>query len=508
MLMLGRRRRSVLLVAVGSAAALTACSSGSDSGLSAKAEMERVSAPATLKKSCTDQLCKGERGGAAFEIRLPTTWNGTLLIWSHGYRAADAIPADPTAPAGAMEQPVHTAEAAPADEVAETLLHQGYALAGSANKTNGWAVQDSVTANEDLYSYFRSTFGTPNRVYVWGASLGGLATQVLAEKHPDWISGSAPLCAPLAGTNLNLDLALDVAYSVKTLFDPQLKLSGFVSNDEAVHNWEHAAAALVAAAKSGKPQAIAGLLTIRAISGAPDQTKDQDGSTATSTGTAIVESVLNALGYATFGRYELEQRVGGNPSGNAGVDYSARLTEADSALIDAAAPGQLDFVLAKLARGARVTPDSAAREKADQLANPNGKITVPTLTMHTVDDPLVLAANENVYAHRVDASDSKAELQAFLTRPPLKYTSAPYGAGHCNFTADELIAVVSLLDGWVRTGSYPASGAIATALNYSLDNGETDKNTPASIDAGTATTGYAPSDLPPAWPNHEAENVG
>jgi hypothetical protein len=34
--------------------------------------------------------------------------------------------------------------------------------------------------------------------------------------------------------------------------------------------------------------------------------------------------VLTALGYGTFGRYEIEQRVGGNPSGNADADYAAR----------------------------------------------------------------------------------------------------------------------------------------------------------------------------------------
>ncbi|WP_270889455.1 hypothetical protein [Pedococcus sp. 5OH_020] len=501
MRMPGKGRRPLLLLAAGSVVALGACST--QSGLTSRAEQERVSSPGSLSKACTDALCKGERNGAAFEIRLPAKWNGTLLLWSHGYRAADAVPADPTDPSS-TQQPVRSAEVAGADQVAEALLDKGYALAGSANKTNGWAVLDSVAANEDLYSYFKGTFGTPNRVYVWGASLGGLSTQVLAEKHPEWVSGSAPLCAPLAGTNLNLDLALDVAYGVKTLFDPSLKLNGFASNQEAVAAWEHAADTLVAAARKGSPDAIAGLLTLKAITGAPDKTKDQDGSTTTSTGTAIVESVLNALGYATFGRYELEQRVGGNPSGNEGVDYGSRLSTDDRRLIETAAPGKLDGIVTKLARGRRVSPDAAARAKADQLGNPTGRISVPTLTMHTVADPLVLAANENVYGQRVDASRSSSELAGFLTRPPLKYKDAPYGAGHCNFTLEEAVGVVDLLDGWVRNGTYPASGAIAAELGFSLDGGD-GSNTPKAIDEGAATTGYAPSELPPAWPNPQAK---
>jgi pimeloyl-ACP methyl ester carboxylesterase len=490
----------VLLVAVGSVLAVGACSS--PTGVTTRVDQERLAAPAALMRACTDSLCKGERNGAPFEIRLPQKWNGTLLLWSHGYRAAATVPLNPLDPSS-TEPPVRTAEVALSDSVAQELLSKGYALAGSANKANGWAVQDSVAANEDLYAYFSKTFGAPNRVYVWGVSLGGLSTQVLAEKHPDWVAGSAPLCAPLAGTNLNLDLALDVAYGVKTLFDPSLKLTGFTSNDEAVANWEHAAKALVAAAKSGSPDAIAGLLTLKAITGAADKTQDQDGSTTTSTGTAIVESVLNALGYATFGRYELEQRVGGNPSGNAGTDYGARVADSDRALINAAAPGKLDGILARLAGGARVTPNPTARSKADALGNPSGHIAMPTLTMHTLDDPLVLAANENVYGKRVDASKASGELAGFLTRPPVKYTAAPYGAGHCNFTTQEQVGVIDLLDRWVRNGAYPASGAIATELGFSQDGGQ-GSNTPTAIDNGTATTGYDPSDLPPAWPNPQA----
>ena len=64
------------------------------------------------------------------------------------------------------------------------------------------------------------------------------------------MSGVAPMCGVLGGTNLNLDLALDVAYAVKTLIYPQLKLTGFASNDEAVANWEGAPKAIVAAGRT------------------------------------------------------------------------------------------------------------------------------------------------------------------------------------------------------------------------------------------------------------------
>ena len=48
---------------------------------------------------------------------------------------------------------------------------------------------------------------------------------------------------------------------------------------------------------------------------APAQTKTYDGSTIESQVRARAESILTALGYGTFGRYEIEQRVGGQRVG-------------------------------------------------------------------------------------------------------------------------------------------------------------------------------------------------
>ena len=54
--------------------------------------------------------------------------------------------------------------------------------APSAYASNGWAVADGIKAGEDLHAFFAETVGKPNRT--WGASLGGLITQALAECNP------------------------------------------------------------------------------------------------------------------------------------------------------------------------------------------------------------------------------------------------------------------------------------------------------------------------------------
>jgi pimeloyl-ACP methyl ester carboxylesterase len=425
--------------------------------------------------SCDKVACTGEIKGAPYEIKLPTTkWNGTLIIYNHGYRVAQPAPPDFAAvDRSALPTGDYT-------DVIDSLLAQGYAIAGSAFKTNGWDTLDAVADDEALHQFFVDKVGEPTRVYVMGDSLGGLITEMVAEKHPEWVNGSAPFCGVLAGTNLNLDLALDVAYAIKTLVDPSLKLTGFASNEEANANWQHAYDAMVKAAPdttNGTPA----LLLTSALVDAPSQTKTYDGSSVEARVKATVEALATALGYGTFGRYEIEQRVGGNPSGNESTDYAARISDTERQLIDTVSPGATDRLLSKLGAGERVTADPAARAKADQLGNPTGDIKMPTITLHTAADPLALVQNESVFLSRANAAKSRTgDLMQLYTVAPTTYaesTGAPYGAGHCNFTSDERLGVVSLLDDWVRNGVTPTPTSAEAA--FSDDPGLSLAYTPA-----------------------------
>ena len=451
-------RWSPALVALLSLSVLAACG-GEDAALSAqeREQSTRTDVPFT---SCDKAACTGELDGAKYEIRMPEKWNGTLLIYSHGYRQAEPSPPD--------FEPVSTEPApAPTEEVGAALLAQGYALAGSAFKTNGWDVLDGVSADEKLHALFVDKIGDPDRVYVWGDSLGGLITETVAEKHPEWVSGSAPLCGVLGGGNLNLDLALDVAYAVKTLIYPDLKLTGFASHDEAVQNWQGAFDAITKAG-GDVAKGVPAILMVAAMVDAPTQTRTYDGATLESQVRARAESILTALGYGTFGRYEIEQRVGGNASGNDQTDYSTRVSPEEQTLIETVSPGSTRDMLSALQNGERVTADAAARAKFDTMGNPTGKLQDPTVTLHTTADPLVLVQNEGVFAERVHSAKGRTSdvVQLYMT-PPTTYsedTGAPYGAGHCNFSTEQRVGFITLLDGWVRQGTFPTGGAITAAF--------------------------------------------
>jgi pimeloyl-ACP methyl ester carboxylesterase len=432
--------------------ALAGCGSDSDDTTS----MERTTRTDVPIKGCGEVACNGVLHGAPYEVQLPDRWNGTLLLYSHGYRVAEPVPPN-------FDPVDRTADAASSDELARLLLDQGYALAGSAYKSNGWAVADGVAAGEQLHDWFVANVGRPDRVYLWGHSLGGLVTEVLAERHADWVTAAAPMCGVLGGGSRNLDLSLDVAYAVQTLIYPQLKLTGFTSHAEAVRNWQGAFEAISAAGadtRSGVPK----LLLIGALADAPKQTKTYDGATPESRVRATAESLLSALGYGTWGRYEIEQRVGGNPSANIVADYAERVSPEERQEIETFFPGTVDANLALLARGTRVAADPGAKEKLDALGTPTGDLRDPTITLHTAADPLVLAQNETVFAGQVaDSSQRTADLLQLYTVAPTSYPSkpgAPYGAGHCNFTGQEQLAMIKLLDEWARNGIYPGPEAI------------------------------------------------
>jgi pimeloyl-ACP methyl ester carboxylesterase len=483
---MSRHRRGAATAAVLATTALVLAGCGSTSSSVPRA---RQVTPDVPFQGCDVAKCTDTINGAPYEIKLPKTWNGTLLLYSHGYRYAQPAPPAFT--------PVNTQpQAAPDDVTAQSLLDQGYALAGSAYASNGWAVADGVTAAEDLYSYFKANVGDPYRVLVWGDSLGGLITQTVAEKHPDWVDGVAPFCGAVAGVVPNMNLALDVSYAVKTLVYPEMKLTGYSSYEESVQNWTEAVKRLVSAASDTAGGGTAKVLYIAALINAPAQTQRFDGSTIESKVKATVEALATGLGYATFARYDLEQRFGGNPSSNADVDYAARVNDSERALIDAVTPGATAEYDALLQAGTRIQSDAAALDTAKaEGGDPQGTVTDPTITLHTAADPLVIVQNETFFADRYKAAQkagkTKAELVQLYTVAPATYPEdpgAPYGAGHCNFTSESRVAVIDLLTHWVQDGVYPGTAAIATAM-------------------GT-TNGYAPLFAPGPWPEPTAQAIG
>jgi dienelactone hydrolase len=465
------RIRNLSLAAAASAAALVLSACGSDTPASSVRSQD-TDVPFT---SCDSVACSGDLDGAAYQILMPDTWNGTLLLWSHGIRAPQPLPLSPDEPVNTAAEPAPGWSAEDDGEVAQPLLDAGFALAGSAYSSNGWAVDDGLADQTALYDFFVANVGDPDRTIVWGASLGGLVTALLAEREADWVDGAAPMCGVVGGGVDNLDLALDVTYGIQQLLAPDLQLTGYESWADAAEQWQVGYDAVLAAGGDVQ-KGVPAILMLAAISDAASQTRTYDGADLESQVRAYGEAAVNALTYGTVFRSDVEARYGGNPSENVGVDYASRVSDEERQLIDSiGGEGTTDRLLAKLAAGERVSADPAARTALEESSTPTGAVTDPTLTLHTAADPLVISQNESLYAQRVAANPERtADLLEAFTVAPATYSpkaGAPFGAGHCNFTPQTYVGTAMMMDDWVRNGLLPTPAVIEGELG--ADSGYT-----------------------------------
>jgi len=147
----------------------------------------------------------GVINGAAYQIEIPTDWNGVLLLYSHGY----VIPGSSNPPTDVGDLQTH-----------DYLLANHYALAGSAYRTTGWAVHEALEDQIALLNFFDDHFGKPRQTLAWGHSLGGMITAGLVQQHPRRFDGALPMCGVLAGGVGVWNTALDAEFVFKTLVAP------------------------------------------------------------------------------------------------------------------------------------------------------------------------------------------------------------------------------------------------------------------------------------------------
>ncbi|CAN5595065.1 alpha/beta hydrolase [soil metagenome] len=353
--------------------------------------------------------------GATYVIDVPEAWNGTLLLFSHGYARGPANPA----------------QNAPGEAVKPQLLAKGYALAGSSFASTGWALEDAVPDQLATLDAFTAAVGKPKHTLAWGSSMGGLATMALIEGHPERFDGALPMCGSVGGAVAMMNSAFDAAFAFKTLLAPDLKLVAGV-DDRAVAE----RAGVVVAQARQTPEGRARLALVAALAQLPGATLDEQ----------LKSFVMGVF----FPRADQERRAGGVFSWNTGVDYQRQVKTSGRrkalAAAYASAGLDLDQDLAALNAAPRQTADPKAVAYLTAHYVTTGALSRPVLSLHTTDDPLTSSANEGTYAAKV-AARGKGKLlrQVFVAR-----------TGHCTFQPEEMVAAVDLLEGRVETGAWNA----------------------------------------------------
>ena len=388
----------------------------------------------------------GSIGAAQYKIDVPATWNGTLFLYSHGYVAPGRI---------------NLATDSPAPVISSWLLDHGYAIAGSSYSSTGWAIEDAFKDQVAVLDLFNQRFSKPKRVIAWGGSLGGIITAGLIQTYPDRFAGAIPLCGVLAGGVATWNTGLDGAYAFKTLLAPnsQLQLVG-ITKPQA--NAEIAAQVFDQAAATPAGQArIALIAALGDLPGWFDPTAPQPANTDYAGQEAAQARWESQVDFPFEFQYraELEQRAGGNPSWNTGVDYAHQLAISSSnsevTALYSAAGLDLAADLRSLNSGTRIKADPSAAAYLDRFVSFDGNLSVPVLTMHTIGDGLVVVQDETAYSDAVRAAGKQDLLrQLFVHR-----------AGHCAFSAAETIMAIETMLARLDAGTWSGPALAPGTLN-------------------------------------------
>lgn len=373
--------------------------------------------------------------GATYLIEVPSPWNGTLLLYSHGY----VVPGAPN-PAHDVGDPGTRA----------FLLANGFALAGSSYAHTGWALQEAVPDQMATLAAFNAQVGHPTRTIAWGHSLGGIITADLLQTHPDSFDAAMPMCGVVAGGVATWNQALDSEFAFQQLIaGPTLDVVN-ITNPGA--NLGLAEFDLAAAQKT--PQGRARLALASAFGDLPGWFNPASPEPAATDFTTQEANQFLWLQQVDFPflfalRAELEFRAGGNPSWNTGVNYVKQLDNSiDLAEVQglyAAAGLDLNADLATLNAANRITANPSSVNYLIQNVVFNGNLDgKPVLSMHTTGDGLVVATDEQSYRSVVNKAGNG----------PLLRDVFVHRAGHCTFTPAETVAALQALISRLDTGRW------------------------------------------------------
>jgi len=405
--------------------------------------------------------------GAPYTFIAAANFNGTVFVYSHGLRPAIAIPATLGVPLGfggavAVTNAAEPGPLAASDmSVINKLVAAGYGVAGSGFSRQGMNTTEALAANKELIATFKTKFPTTKTVIAWGASLGGLHAQMLAEKHPELVDGVILACPAANPQDALITYFGDALWGFKALFDPAIQVGGYstdpvvrageqlanvgriltvlgslsanVSNADATTSWPATASPAGKALQAAGIPSRSAVVLVGLMAGVPTRSEHIDGTSAPSAATAetyplaaapaiaVLENMGKTLNYGTFLLADGELLAGGKVFDNSKTDYAARVSaEADIFSFALSGNTAVAGMIGALAATPRETADAAALAKVQSLVGLTGKITKPTLIFQSETDSFVPASivqwYADSYAEQYAAEKMKAMTEAKKTR--------------------------------------------------------------------------------------------
>jgi hypothetical protein len=416
--------------------------------------------------------------GTVWIAEYPANWNGTLILYSHGF-----------GPLTAADAPDPGTQAA--------LLADGYALAGSSYDPNNseWALDTALSDQFGSLAAVESTVlpSRPRHVIAMGTSMGGLVSALEAQSGRGKIDGALTTCGIVGGgVNLN-EYQIDGQYAIAQLLgNPATQLVGFGTDANALAT----AGALTATAATAQQTAAGQARLALAMAFLNVTPWDPSSAAPAPAGSPAAQEAaqydvmfggaFNIMDFIELGRISIEQADGGQATWDIGTNFAAALRQSpylpEVEALYKAAGLNLNADLANLTAHTSTKANPAALLSLFQTSVPTGRLEVPELDLHTIGDNLVPVQNEHYYAQLVNLAGRGSLLRQAYTE----------SFGHCNFSPSELVAGVQAITQRVATGQW---GNVATAASLEQAAGATNLG-PANY------VNYNPGELTgsvPAW---------
>jgi len=381
----------------------------------------------------------GVLDGAGYRVEVPENWNGTLVMWAHGFRG---------------EGPALTVDNPP---MRQYLLDNGFAWAASTYSANFYDVRVGVEDTNKLALAFNDiaaangrTLAAPTKYYISGVSMGGHIAGAAIEKETQETANNfvpyaaaAPMCGVMGDTKL-FDYFTAYALALYELAD--VGATSFpVSTADAIEKvgiarqrlWVDYAASKSTLTTQGQPlfnivQNLTGgprPIYNLAFGGFQDLLQGFAGADGTITG-ILNQSVVDTRNIV----YRFEG-LPGQP-----LTYFERVFNQN-------------IIEAVPVANANALRDDGLR----WIPKVNGELyaPIPVVTVHTLGDLFVPISMQQIYRQRMEANNFGDMLVQRAVRAP----------GHCDFSLAEFTETFDAMVQWEQNDVKPAGDDL---LNASL----------------------------------------
>ncbi|PGH47301.1 S9 family peptidase [Streptomyces sp. Ru87] len=414
------RRHRLPVLAAGLAAALLGTLGNAPVPQAQTEPPAAVACPAGLagKAKCyTGQ----DTNGAYYTMAVPNRWNGSLVVHAHG--GPDL--GDSSDPSRSTDDLGRWA----------VMVNEGYAWAGSSYRRGGYGARMAAADTENVRRLFVSEFGKPKRTYVHGQSWGGNVAAKVAETYgtrPGAYDGALLTNGVLGGGSRGYDYRVDLRVVYQYYCrnhprpaEPQYPLWQGLRADSTMTSGGLRARLQECTGYASDPADRTGL-----------QQRNLDDILAV---TRVRERSLEShLRFSTFTfRDIVSSRLGGrNPFSNRGVRYSG--SHDDKALN---------------AGVERFSADPTARRDLSYDSDLTGRVSIPVLTLHAIDDPTAFVEHEAAYRATLQGAGRDGNLLQTFTKE----------TEHSALSDSEYANSLAALDAWVRDGRKPSPRSVAAS---------------------------------------------